>query len=131
MDRHQENARRIVDFLSDHPRVDRVLYPGLKDHPGHKIAKRQMSGYGGMVSFVLVGEREEDARTLVSRTRIFSLAESLGGVESLIEHPVSMTHGSIPREKRLAAGLSDALIRLSVGIEDAEDLIEDLAQAMG
>ena len=90
-----------------------------------------MSGYGGMVSFVLVGEREEDARTLVSRTRIFSLAESLGGVESLIEHPVSMTHGSIPREKRLAAGLSDALIRLSVGIEDAEDLIEDLAQAMG
>ena len=130
MDRHEENARRVVGFLQEHPRVARVHYPGLEPHPGHEIAARQMSGFGGMVSFVLVGEEEQDARDLVSRTRIFSLAESLGGVESLIEHPVSMTHGAIPREERLKAGLSDALIRLSVGIEDAEDLIEDLGQAL-
>jgi len=130
MDRHEENARRVVGFLQEHPRVARVHYPGLESHPGHEIAARQMSGFGGMVSFVLVGEEEQDARDLVSRTRIFSLAESLGGVESLIEHPVSMTHGAIPREERLKAGLSDALIRLSVGIEDAEDLIEDLGQAL-
>ncbi len=130
MDRHQENARRVVDFLRQHPRVDRVYFPGDEDHPGHAIAARQMSGFGGMVSFVLAGEREEHARELVSRTKIFQLAESLGGVESLIEHPVSMTHGSIPREERLKAGLSDALIRLSVGIEDVEDLIEDLDRVL-
>ncbi len=130
MDRHQENARRVVDFLRQHPRVDRVYFPGDEDHPGHAIAARQMSGFGGMVSFVLAGEREEHARELVSRTKVFQLAESLGGVESLIEHPVSMTHGSIPREERLKAGLSDALIRLSVGIEDVEDLIEDLDRVL-
>jgi len=130
MERHQENARRIVSFLREHAKVARVYYPGLEDHPGHEVAKRQMSGFGGMVSFVLVGEKEDAARRLVSRTRLFSLAESLGGVESLIEHPVSMTHGSIPPEERRKAGLSDALIRLSVGIEDAEDLIADLDEAL-
>ena len=131
MDRHQENARRVVDFLVEHSAVDRVYYPGLESHPNHAVAAQQMSGFGGMVSFVLVGEEEQAARDLVSRTKIFALAESLGGVESLIEHPVSMTHGAIPREERLKAGLSDALIRLSVGIEDADDLIADLDQALG
>ena len=130
MDRHQENARAVVGFLNEHPKVDRVYYPGLAEHPGHDVAAKQMSGFGGMVSFVLVGEDEGDARAAVSKTEIFSLAESLGGVESLIEHPVSMTHGAIPREERLKAGLSDALIRLSVGIEDPEDLIADLDRAL-
>ncbi len=131
LDRHQENAARVVDFLGDHSKVGRVYYPGLSDHPGHDVAKRQMSGFGGMISFTLVDDTEANARALVSRTKVFSLAESLGGVESLIEHPVSMTHGSIPREERLKAGLSDGLVRLSVGIEDADDLIEDLEQALG
>ncbi len=131
MDRHEENARAVVSFLKEHPRVDRVSYPGLEEHPGHQVALKQMSGFGGMVSFVLKGEKESDARELVSRTKIFALAESLGGVESLIEHPVSMTHGAIPREERLKAGLSDALVRLSVGIEDAGDLIDDLSRALG
>jgi len=130
IDRHQENAMKIARFLQEHSKVDRVYYPGLEEDPGHQLAKAQMDGFGGMVSFVLVGEEEAAARSLVSRTKIFALAESLGGVESLIEHPVSMTHGSIPREERLKAGLSDALIRLSVGIEDVEDLIEDLDQAL-
>jgi len=130
IDRHQENAMKIARFLQEHSKVDRVYYPGLEEDPGHQLAKAQMDGFGGMVSFVLVGEEEAAARSLVSRTKIFALAESLGGVESLIEHPVSMTHGSIPREERLEAGLSDALIRLSVGIEDVEDLIEDLDQAL-
>ena len=131
MDRHMENAARIVEFLADHDRVASVIYPGLPEHPGHEIASRQMRGFGGMVAFTLEGGREKDARVLVSRTRLFALAESLGGVESLIEHPVSMTHGSVPREERLKAGLSDALIRVSVGIEDSEDLIEDLNIALG
>ena len=131
LDRHQQNAARVVDFLGQHPQVGRVYYPGLESHPGHEIAKRQMSGFGGMVSFTLKQDTEENARALVSKTRVFALAESLGGVESLIEHPVSMTHGAIPREERLKAGLSDGLVRLSVGIEDADDLIEDLEQALG
>lgn len=130
MDRHQENAARIVDFLTGHPKVGRVYYPGHPEHPGHDIAKRQMSGFGGMVSFLLANDSEKTAREFVSHTQVFSLAESLGGVESLIEHPVSMTHGSIPPAERAKAGLGDGLIRLSVGIEDADDLIDDLKSAL-
>lgn len=130
MDRHQENAARIVDFLTGHPKVGRVYYPGHPEHPGHEVAKRQMSGFGGMVSFLLANDSEKAAREFVSHTRVFSLAESLGGVESLIEHPVSMTHGSIPPAERAKAGLGDGLIRLSVGIEDADDLIDDLKAAL-
>lgn len=130
MDRHQQNAEQIVSFLVKHPRVARVYYPGLPEHPGHEVAARQMNGFGGMVSFTLKGESEAEARAAVSRTKIFALAESLGGVESLIEHPTSMTHGAIPPEERAKAGLSDGLIRLSVGIEDVEDLLEDLELAL-
>jgi cystathionine beta-lyase/cystathionine gamma-synthase len=131
MERHCSNADQIARWLNDDPRVDRVYFPGLEEHPGHEVANRQMSASGGMVSFVLVGDSEQEARDTVSRTNIFALAESLGGVESLIEHPVSMTHGAIPPEVRKAAGLSDSLIRLSVGIEDVGDLQEDLDAAIG
>ena len=131
MERHCSNADRIARWLNDDPRVERVYFPGLEEHPGHEVANRQMSAPGGMVSFVLVGDSEQEARETVSRTNIFALAESLGGVESLIEHPVSMTHGAIPPEVREAAGLSDSLIRLSVGIEDVGDLQEDLDAAIG
>lgn len=131
LDRHCENAGKIVEFLNSHPAVSRVYYPGLSEHPGHEIAARQMSKFGGMISFVLEGESESEARAMVTRTRVFSLAESLGGVESLIEHPVSMTHGSIPPAERKKSGLSDGLIRLSVGIEDVDDLLEDLDVALG
>lgn len=130
MDRHQENAAKVVDFLCGHDKVGRVYYPGLPEHPGYEIAKKQMSGFGGMVSFLLANDSEKAAREFVSNTRVFSLAESLGGVESLIEHPVSMTHGSIPPAERAKAGLGDGLIRLSVGIEDAGDLVADLSTAL-
>ena len=131
MERHCSNADRIARWLQDDPRIERVFFPGLEDHPGHEVAMRQMSAPGGMVSFILTGDSEEEARKVVSRTKIFALAESLGGVESLIEHPISMTHGAIPPEVRKAAGLSDSLIRLSVGIEDVGDLQEDLDAAIG
>ena len=131
MKRHCSNADRIARWLQDDPRIERVFFPGLEDHPGHEVAMRQMSAPGGMVSFILTGDSEEEARKVVSRTKIFALAESLGGVESLIEHPISMTHGAIPPEVRKAAGLSDSLIRLSVGIEDVGDLQEDLDAAIG
>ncbi len=130
MDKHSENARHIAAFLSDHPRVDTVYYPGLPSHPGHEIAARQMSDFGGMMSFVLKDDRMEAAMRVLSATNVFALAESLGGVESLIGHPASMTHASIPADVRHAAGLSDSLIRLSVGIEDVGDLVEDLEQAL-
>ncbi len=130
MERHCSNARRIATYLVDHPRVADVLYPGLPDHPGHAIAKRQMSDFGGMLSFTLKDDSIAAVRRLLSATRIFSLAESLGGVESLIEHPASMTHASVPAEERRAAGLSDSLIRASVGVEDVEDLLGDLDQAL-
>ena len=130
MDRHSSNARAIAEFLEDHSAVGRVFYPGLKDHPGYDIAARQMNDFGGMVSFLPADGKEETARRILSSTRLFTLAESLGGVESLINHPATMTHASIPKEERLAAGLSDALIRLSVGIEDKVDLIADLEQAL-
>ena len=125
-----ENAVAIADFLAAHPSVDKVYYPGFKTHPNHKIAKKQMRMFGAMVSFDLKGGNMTDATTVLTGTHLFSLAESLGGVESLIGHPASMTHASIPRESRLAVGLTDSLIRLSVGVEDVDDLIEDLRQAL-
>lgn len=131
MQRHCENAEQIADFLESHPKVDEVYYPGIPAHPNHEVAVRQMRGFGGMISFTLKGNRMEDAMRVLSGTRLFSLAESLGGVESLIGHPASMTHASIPKEEREKRGLLDSLIRLSVGIEDAEDLMADLEQAIG
>ncbi|SMO74632.1 cystathionine gamma-synthase [Fodinibius sediminis] len=126
-----ENAKEIASFLQDHPQVDQTIYPGLRSHKQHDIAKKQMDDFGAMISFSLKDDSQEKAHNFMSQTSIFTLAESLGGVESLISHPASMTHASIPREVREKAGLKDSLIRLSVGIEDAEDLIEDLAQAFG
>ena len=130
MERHCENARLVADFLAAHPKVRHVNYPGFAFHPNHHIAQKQMKGYGGMVSFTLKNEDIEAAKRLTTCTRVFTLAESLGGVESLIEHPASMTHSSLPREVRLQSGLEDTLIRLSVGVEDADDLIDDLKQAL-
>lgn len=126
-----ENAAKIADFLMTHPKVDKVYYPGLKGHKNHEIAKKQMDLFGGMVSFSLKEDTAEAAKKILTNTSLFALAESLGGVESLIGHPASMTHASIPREERLKTGVTDSLIRLSVGIEDADDLIEDLSKALG
>jgi cystathionine gamma-lyase len=130
MQRHCENAGRIADYLAAHPAVGRVYYPGLASHPGHEIAARQMSGFGGMVSFQLADPSMEAALKLLSGTKVFRLAESLGGVESLVNHPATMTHASIPKAERVAAGLEDNLIRLSVGVEDCDDLLEDLEQVL-
>ena len=130
MERHSQNGEKIAHYLKAHPAVKKVYWPGFEDHPGHAIAKAQMKSFGGMISFELKNDSMEAARKLLSSTHLFSLAESLGGVESLINHPASMTHASIPREERIKNGLSDTLIRLSVGIEDADDLIADLEQAM-
>ena len=127
--RHCENGEKIAHFLADHPLVDKVYWPGFESHPNHHIAKDQMSGFGGMISFTLKGDDMELAKAIVSKTKIFTLAESLGGVESLIGHPSTMTHASIPREERIKSGVLDSLIRLSVGVEDASDLIEDLKEA--
>ncbi len=131
MQRHCENGEKIAHWLRNNPKVGKVYWPGFEDHPNHAIAKKQMRGYGGMLSFTLKDDSVENAMRVLSSTKIFSLAESLGGVESLINHPASMTHASIPREERIKNGLTDSLIRLSVGIEDADDLIEDLKQAIG
>ncbi|HMI77929.1 MAG TPA: cystathionine gamma-synthase [Ferruginibacter sp.] len=131
MKQHCENGEKIAHWLRGHAKVARVYWPGFEDSAGHAIAKKQMRGFGGMISFVLKDESMEAATKVLSSTRLFSLAESLGGVESLINHPASMTHASIPREERIKNGLSDSLIRLSVGIEDADDLIEDLQKAIG
>ena len=131
MRQHSANGRAIAQWLSEHPKVEHVYYPGLPSHPGHEIAKKQMRDFGGMISFTLKGDRMEDALRVLKGTKLFSLAESLGGVESLIGHPASMTHASIPKAEREKNGLKDSLIRLSVGVEDVEDLIEDLAQAIG
>jgi cystathionine gamma-lyase/cystathionine beta-lyase len=130
MQRHCENGIKIAQFLRNHPKVGKVYWCGFEDHPGYAIAGKQMRGFGGMMSFTLKDDSVETATKVLSSTRLFSLAESLGGVESLINHPASMTHASIPREERIKNGLSDSLIRLSVGIEDADDLIEDLRQAI-
>lgn len=131
MQRHCENGAKVAHFLRNHPKVGKVYWCGFEDHPGYAVAKKQMRDFGGMLSFTLKDESTEAAFKVLSSTKIFSLAESLGGVESLINHPATMTHASIPREERLKNGLSDSLIRLSVGIEDADDLIEDLNQAIG
>jgi cystathionine beta-lyase/cystathionine gamma-synthase len=130
MERHSQNGAKIAHFLKAHPAIQKVYWPGFADHPGHAIAKDQMKDFGGMISFELKNDTIETARKLLSSTHLFSLAESLGGVESLINHPASMTHASIPREERIKNGLSDTLIRLSVGIEDADDLIADLDHAI-
>ncbi|KAA9331162.1 cystathionine gamma-synthase [Adhaeribacter soli] len=131
MQRHCENGRAIAQYLKNHPKVEKVFWPGFEDHHNHAIAKNQMRDFGGMISFVLKGDKMEDAIQTLERFKFFALAESLGGVESLCGHPASMTHASIPREERMKGGLSDSLIRLSVGVEDIEDLIADLEQAIG
>lgn len=130
MQRHCENGQKIAHWLRNHPAVAKVYWCGFEDHPNYAIAKKQMRDFGGMLSFELKNDTLEAAKKVLSATHLFSLAESLGGVESLINHPASMTHASIPREKRIANGLTDTLIRLSVGIEDADDLIADLEQAL-
>jgi len=128
MDRHEANAKRIVELLDGHPKIERLLYPGLPSHPGHEVQKRQASGFGGMLTFDVGGY--EAAKRVLDRVRLFSLAESLGGVESLISHPATMTHASVPEAARTELGITPGLIRVSVGIEDGDDLIADLAQAL-
>lgn len=130
MQRHCENAEKVAHFLANHPKIDSVYWPGFETHPNHAIAKRQMRGFGGMISFNFVGNRLEDALNTVKKVKLFALAESLGGVESLIGHPVTMTHGAIPKEEREKTGVVDSLIRLSIGVEDVDDIIEDLRQAL-
>lgn len=131
MQRHCENGRKVALYLKDHPKVSKVFWPGLESHPNHHIAKEQMRDFGGMISFTLKSDSLQDAIAVLEKFKYFTLAESLGGVESLSGHPASMTHASIPKEEREKVGLKDSLIRLSVGIEDAEDLIADLEQALG
>ena len=131
MQRHCENGEKIAHFLRNHPSVSKVFWCGFNDHPNYAIAKQQMKGFGGMMSFELKNDSPENVKRVLSSTHLFSLAESLGGVESLINHPASMTHASIPREERIKNGLTDSLIRLSVGVEDADDLIDDLNTAIG
>ncbi|TCZ67088.1 cystathionine gamma-synthase [Flaviaesturariibacter aridisoli] len=131
MQRHCENGAKVAHFLRNHPKVARVYWPGFEDHPGHAIAKKQMRDFGGMISFELKNDSTDEVKRVLSATKVFALAESLGGIESLINHPASMTHASIPREERIKNGLNDSLIRISVGIEDVEDIIDDLKQAIG
>ena len=130
LQRHCENGEKIARWLDNHSKVDKVYWPGFESHINHEVAKRQMRGFGGMISFTLKGNQIEDAKHIVKNTHLFALAESLGGVESLIGHPATMTHASIPKEEREKSGVVDSLIRLSVGIEDADDLISDLDKAM-
>jgi cystathionine beta-lyase len=130
MERHCSNGVVVANFLANHPKVEKVYWPGFPSHPNHEVAKKQMHDFGGMISFSLKGDRFEDASTLAQNVHVFSLAESLGGVESLLGHPASMTHASIPKAEREKSGITDSLLRLSVGIEDAEDLIEDLTNAL-
>jgi cystathionine gamma-lyase/cystathionine beta-lyase len=130
MERHCSNGEKVAHFLKGHPKIEKVYWPGFTDHPNHEIAKKQMRGFGGMISFVYKGTLEETFK-LASSFQVFSLAESLGGVESLINHPATMTHASIPKAEREKAGVVDSLLRLSVGVEDIEDLISDLEQALG
>jgi cystathionine beta-lyase len=131
MERHCFNGRKIAEYLHAHPKIGKVYWPGLPGHPNHAVAKKQMKDFGGMISFTLKDDSLEKAVKLMESVSLFSLAESLGGVESLINHPASMTHASIPKEERLKSGLVDSLIRLSIGVEDVEDLIADLEQALG
>jgi cystathionine beta-lyase len=127
---HCRSAQEVAEFLQQHPAVDKVYYPGLKDHPNHAIAKKQSKGFGGIVSFTLKQDHVDAATTFVTGTKLFKLAESLGGIKSLVSHPASMTHKTIPAEKRRAAGVTDSLIRLSIGLEDASDLLKDLEQSL-
>jgi cystathionine gamma-lyase len=131
MERHCQNGRKVAEYLNNHPKIEKVYWPGFEDHANHQVAKEQMRDFGGMISFVLKGDKVEDATKVLEKLKLFALAESLGGVESLCGHPATMTHASIPREERMKVGLSDSLIRLSVGVEDAEDLLDDLEQAIG
>ncbi len=131
MERHCFNGRKIAEFLKTHPKIDKLYWPGFPDSQNHDIAKKQMKDFGGMISFSLKGNKQEDAFKIASSMKVFSLAESLGGVESLINHPATMTHASIPKEERDKAGVVESLLRLSVGIENVEDLIADLKQALG
>jgi cystathionine beta-lyase len=131
MQRHCENGKAVAEYLATHPKIEKVYWPGFENHPNHSIAKAQMKDFGGMVSFTSKNNNYEEAIKIVERLKIFTLAESLGGVESLAGHPASMTHASIPKEKREQTGVVDSLIRLSVGIEDIDDLIADLKQAIG
>lgn len=131
MQRHCENGKAIAEYLANHPKIEKVYWPGFEDHPNHDIAKAQMNDFGGMISFIPKGSSYDDAIKIVEKLEVFTLAESLGGVESLAGHPASMTHASIPKEEREKSGVVDALIRLSVGIEDVADLIADLEQAIG
>lgn len=130
MQRHCENGKAVAKYLSEHPKVREVFYPGLESHSNHEIAKKQMDDFGGMVSFRLKDESKQAALTFLENTQLFTLAESLGGVESLVSHPVTMTHASIPEADRLKIGITDSLIRLSVGVEDIDDLLADLEQAL-
>ncbi|MFM8912279.1 MAG: cystathionine gamma-synthase [Flammeovirgaceae bacterium] len=130
MERHCFNGKKVAEYLRNHPKVGKVYWPGFVDHPNHEVAKKQMRDFGGMLSFTLKNDSLENAITMMESVEVFSLAESLGGVESLINHPASMTHASIPREERIKNGLSDSLIRLSVGVEDVEDIIADLEKAL-
>lgn len=130
MQRHSENGKAVVDFLVNHPKVDQVFHPGLPSHPNHEVAKKQMKDFGGMVSFTFKSGKQEDAAKFLESLKVFTLAESLGGVESLANHPTTMTHASIPVEKRAEKGITDDLVRLSVGIEDIEDLLADLENAL-
>ncbi|MFM7724219.1 MAG: cystathionine gamma-synthase [Bacteroidota bacterium] len=131
MERHCFNGEKVAHFLASHPKVDKVFWPGFTSHPNHEVAVKQMRGFGGMISFTLKGNNLEDALAVVKKVSLFALAESLGGVESLIGHPATMTHASIPKEEREKSGVVDSLIRLSVGVEDVEDLIDDLRIALG
>jgi len=130
MQRHCENAEKIAYFLKDHSKVEKVNWPGFEDHPNHEIAKQQMRGFGGIISFSLIGNSLKEAHKIMESLKVFTLAESLGGVESLTSHPATMTHASIPASDRQKVGIVDSLIRLSIGVEDVEDLINDLKQAL-
>ncbi len=130
MQRHCENGKAIANYLAQHPKIDKVYWPGFENHPNHKVAKEQMKGFGGMISFIPKGNEMKDAIQIIEKLKLFTLAESLGGVESLVGHPASMSHAGIPKEEREKSGVLDTLIRLSVGIEDQEDLIADLQQAL-
>jgi cystathionine beta-lyase len=130
MERHCHNGKIIAHYLKSHPKVEKVYWPGFEDHPNHEIAKSQMKDFGGMISFTLKGNKIEDAKKVMENLHLFALAESLGGVESLCGHPATMTHASIPKAEREKVGLVDSLIRLSVGIEDVEDLTQDLGAAL-
>ena len=130
MERHCYNGRKVAEYLKTHPKIDKIYWPGFTDHPNHEIAKKQMRDFGGMVSIVLKGADLAETFRIASSFNVFSLAESLGGVESLINHPATMTHGSIPKEEREKSGVVDNLLRLSVGIENVDDLLSDLKQAL-